>query len=106
MVWNNAIFDAAFDRLGLRERIDVVNTDPPLHFQADFQSPQEIDATLLVHTTFYEIEFTTQDVRGLVVAGALLDVPAGSHQGRYRVRQPPQLVGDGYWTRAQLERIA
>ncbi|SAI58931.1 Uncharacterised protein [Bordetella ansorpii] len=108
MDWDNGIFDEAADQAGMRQRIDIVDSSPPAHFMADFQCPDEIDEIggLQIHGARYEIEFTTADVRGLVLMGTKLAILAGANTGQYRVRQVPTAVGDGYWTRAQLEKLA
>jgi hypothetical protein len=100
MHWDNAIFDEAFDAAGMREPADLVGADPPVRFKVRFDRPGVIDEVTMVHSTDYEIEFTTADAPGLEYRSEL-DI-AGD---RYRVRQEPVTVGDGYWTRALLERL-
>ncbi|WP_454669170.1 head-tail joining protein [Achromobacter kerstersii] len=100
MQWDNALFDEAFDSVGIREPADLVGAEPPVRFQVRFDRPGVIDESTMVHSTDYEIEFTTADAPGLEY-GSELDI-AGE---RYRVRQEPVTVGDGYWTRAHLELL-
>lgn len=94
------MFDEAFDAVGIREPADLVGAAPPVRFQVRFDRPGVIDEATMVHSTDYEIEFTTADAPGLEYHSEL-DI-AGD---RYRVRQEPVTVGDGYWTRALLERL-
>lgn len=100
MHWDNAIFDEAFDAAGMRELVRLVGSMPLVEFQARFDRPGLIDEVMMVHSTDYEVEFTTADAPGLGYHSEL-DI-AGI---RYRVRQEPVTVGDGYWTRALLERL-
>ncbi|WP_315136886.1 hypothetical protein [Achromobacter marplatensis] len=100
MEWDNSVFDEAFDAVGIREPADLVGADPPVRFQVRFDRPGVIDESTMVHSTDYEIEFTTADAPGLEY-GSELDISGE----RYRVRQEPVTVGDGYWTRAHLELL-
>jgi len=98
-MWDNARFDEAFDAVGLRETVQVLNASfPP--FKARFDRPQQIIVGDQIHTTDYAIEYTTSDAPGLAYDNQLsiLDVV-------YRVKQPPVAQGDGYWTIAQLEPL-
>ncbi|MNT09194.1 hypothetical protein D3C72_1439690 [compost metagenome] len=100
MRWDNAIFDEAFDAAGMREPVRLIGSVPLVEFQARFDRPGMIDESTMVHSTDYEIEFTSADAPGLRYLSEL-DI-AGQ---RYRVRQEPVSVGDGHWTRALLERL-
>lgn len=100
MRWDNAIFDEAFDAAGMREPIKVIGSVPLVEFLARFDRPGVIDESTMVHSTDYEIEFTSADAPGLKYHSEL-DI-AGQ---RYRVRQEPVSVGDGHWTRALLELL-
>ena len=100
MRWDNAIFDEAFDAAGMREPVRLIGSVPLVEFPARFDRPGLIDESTMVHSTDYEIEFTTADAPGLEYGSEL--AIAGE---RYRVRQEPVTVGDGYWTRAHLELL-
>ncbi len=101
MPWDNSRFDAAFDRIGVREEVTLIKGAPPyLTFQARFDRPQQIVLDGEVHTTEYSIECTTSDVPNLKYHDVLMIGGA-----RYRLRNPPLAQGDGYWTRASLELI-
>jgi hypothetical protein len=106
MTWDNSIFNKAFDRVGLREKVVVV--DSPLlipEFRAKFERPQRIFAEDQVHTTDYAVEYTTSDAPGLCV-GTVLDIGEGGVLGRYRVIQPPLALDDGFWSNALLEAVS
>jgi len=111
MAWDNSLFDRAFDAAGIREPVAMVIggvTQP--HFMARFDRPQEIVLDGEVHTTDYVIEFTTADAPGLEYHSQIRiggQVVGDQYVGGdlYRVAQEPLVQGDGYWTRAQLERL-
>ncbi|MPS30637.1 MAG: hypothetical protein E2576_14295 [Alcaligenaceae bacterium] len=112
MVWDNSLFDRAFDAAGIREPVAlVVDGVARSPFQARFDRPQQIVLDGEVHTTDYGIEFTTADAPDLAyhsqirIGGQVVD---GQYVGGdlYRVAQEPLVQGDGYWTRAQLERLS
>ncbi|MHC0506399.1 head-tail joining protein [Achromobacter aegrifaciens] len=97
MEWDNSVFNEAFDAVGLREPALLLDTEPPTGFQVRLNRPQVIDGEM-VHSTDYEIEYTTADVPGLTYHSRIqID------QVEYRVRQQPTAVGDGYWSLALLE---
>lgn len=98
MEWDNSIFDEAFDSVGIREEALLLDTEPPTQFMARFDRPQVINEADMVHSTDYEIEYTTSDVPDLTYHSM---VEIGGV--RYRVRQKPIAVGDGFWSRAMLE---
>ncbi|MCH1990571.1 hypothetical protein L7Q78_11330 [Achromobacter xylosoxidans] len=99
-MWDNAIFDEAFDQAGMRELASLDGVVPAVDFMVRFDRPDVIDEANLVHSTDYEIEYTTASAPGLKyhtrlwIGGKL-----------YRVRQEPSVRGDGYWTRALLELL-
>lgn len=100
MEWDNSVFDEAFEAVGLREPALLLDTEPPVPFKVRFDRPQVIDEGDLVHSTDYEIEYTTADVPDLAYQS---QVEIGGV--RYRVRQEPTAVGDGFWSRAMLEQL-
>lgn len=100
MEWDNSVFDDAFDAVGLREPALLLDSEPPVPFKVRFDRPQVIDEGGLVHSTDYEIEYTTADVPGLAYHS---QVEVGGTL--YRVRQEPTRMGDGFWSRAMLERL-
>lgn len=99
-MWDNAIFDDAFDQAGMRELASLVGVVPAVDFMVRFDRPDVIDEATMVHSTDYEIEFTTSAAPGLKYH-SLLDIGGK----RYRVRQEPTVRGDGHWTRALLELL-
>ena len=98
MEWDNSIFDEAFDSVGMREEALLLDTEPPTPFMVQFDRPQVILEDETMHSTDYEIEYTTTDAPNLTYHSK---VEIGGV--RYRVRQEPRTVGDGYWSRAMLE---
>lgn len=98
-MWDNSLFDEAFDVAGLRVTATLLKGDHP-QFKVRFEQPQQIMLDDQVHTTNYSIEYTTHDVPAIEwddrieIAGVT-----------YRVIQPPVTQGDGYWTIAELERV-
>jgi len=98
-MWDNILFDEAFDRAGIRVQATLLKGGYP-DFQVKFERPQQIMLDDQVHTTNYSIEYTTGDVPSI----------ARNDQVRidgvtYRVIQPPVAQGDGYWTIAELEGL-
>lgn len=101
MEWDNSVFNEAFDAVGLRQPALLLGTEPPISFMVRFDRPQVIDDGEMVHSTDYEIEYTTADAPSLDYHK---EVDIGGV--RYRVRQKPIAVGDGFWSRAMLERLS
>lgn len=99
-MWDNAIFDEAFDQAGMRELASLDGVVPAVDFMVRFDRPDVIDEANLVHSTDYEIEFATASAPGLKYHSR---VRIGGKL--YRVRQEPTVRGDGYWTRALLELL-
>lgn len=95
-MWDNSVFDAAFDAAGMRERVVPRSGGRP--FMARFDRPQQIVTADGVHDTEYSIEYAHQDSPGLA-AGATLTIGGAD----YRVTQPPTRQGDGYYAIALLE---
>lgn len=98
-MWDNSLFDEAFDAAGLRVTATLVKGGRH-DFQARFERPQQIMLDEQVHTTNYSIEYTTGDVPE-VRRGDQVEIAGQT----YRVVQPPVAQGDGYWTIAELERV-
>lgn len=98
-MWDNSLFDEAFDAAGLRVSATPV-ANGRLAFQVRFERPQQIMLDDQVHTTDYTIEYTTADAPWLAL-DARLEIEGDT----YRVIQPPVAQGDGHWTIAQLERV-
>lgn len=98
-MWDNSLFDEAFDAAGLRVAATLLKGDRP-HFQARFERPQQIMLEDQVHTTNYSIEYTTGAVPAINL-GDQIEIAGTS----YRVIQPPVAQGDGYWTIAELEPV-
>lgn len=106
-MWDNSVFDRAFDRAGIRQRvIRLISGSPAGEFMARFDRPQQIIMDGVAHTTDYVIEFTTTDVPGGLEYHDLVDIEVSKGVlERFRVNQEPLQQGDGYWTRATLERM-
>lgn len=103
-MWDNSVFDQAFDQAGMRQRVvRLVDGLPAGEFQARFDRPQQIVMDGLVVNTEYSIEFTTSDVASPLQFGETVrvEVSKGVFQN-FRVKQEPLAQGDGYWTRAEL----
>lgn len=112
MAWDNSLFDRAFEAAGIREPVAlVVGGVVQQPFQARFDRPQQIVLDGEVHTTDYTIEFTTTDAPSLAYHSQVRiggQVVGDQYVGGdlYRVAREPLVQGDGYWTRAQLERLS
>lgn len=100
MLWDNSLFDAAFDAVGLRETVTLMKGMPFPTFQARFDRPQQIMLDDQIHTTDYSIEYTTGDVPAI-----LYDDQVQVGGVTYRVKQAPTMLGDGHWSVAQLEPV-
>lgn len=105
-MWDNSLFDDAFDHIGLRLRvIRLIDGQPASEFMARFDRPQVIDMGDLIHTTDYSIEYTTSDVLPELKYDEELSIEVKPDvYERYRVNQETLAQGDGYWTRATLSR--
>lgn len=103
-MWDNSVFDQAFDQAGMRQRVvRLVGGMPAGEFQARFDRPQQIVMDGLVVTTDYSIEFTTSDVQPPLQFNDVVQVEVSKGVLRsFRVKQEPLVQGDGYWTRAEL----
>lgn len=98
-MWDNSLFDDAFDAAGLRVTATLLKSGRP-QFQVRFEQPQRIMLDDQVHTTDYTIEYTTADVPEISLNDRI-EIDGVT----YRVIQPPVAQGDGYWTIAQLESV-
>lgn len=98
-MWDNSLFDEAFDRAGLRVQATPLQAGRS-SFQARFERPQQIMLEDQVHTTNYSIEYTSSAASWLKL-GDMLSIEGDT----YRVIQPPVAQGDGYWTIAELEEV-
>lgn len=106
-MWDNSLFDNAFDAAGLRGPVTLLKGGQPT-FQARFERPQQILVDDQVHTTDYSIEYTTRDVPQIVADDRIrIDAEDWTplDAGTYRVIQPPVVQGDGHWTIALLEKV-
>ncbi|MFC3865853.1 head-tail joining protein [Alcaligenes aquatilis] len=104
-MWDNSVFDRAFDQAGMRQTVvRLVDGQPASKsFQARFDRPQQIVLDGEVHTTEYSIEFTTSDLQPPIEYDDVLRVEVSKGQFQdFRVKQEPLVQGDGYWTRAEL----
>ncbi|AWB32375.1 head-tail joining protein [Orrella marina] len=99
-MWDNSVFDRAFDRLGLRQKVEPHGFTHFEPFMARFERPQEIMLEDQIHTTDYSIEYTYADCPGLKIDDQL---KIGSQV--FKVHQPPTRQGDGYYAVAQLEEV-
>lgn len=100
MIWDNNVFDTAFDAAGLREEIEVLSGPQAGHkFRARFECPQKLILDGQAHSTDYSIEYTTSDARSIAYQ-TLLRVG----EQNFRVRDEPSTLGDGHWSVALLER--
>ena len=106
-MWDNSVFDRAFDSVGLRQRVRRIKNGVVIgEFRGRFDKPQVIVLDGIVHTTDYVLEFTTNDIRPKFSYDdeVEIEVCEGSWE-RYRVIQEPLEQGDGHWTRVELEKI-
>lgn len=108
-MWDNSVFDRAFDSAGMRQRvIRLINGAPAGEFKARFDRPQTIfdEGGEPIHTTHYSLEYTTNDLPAPLAFEDEVDVEVkGGVFERYRVNQEPLIQGDGHWTRVFLEQV-
>ena len=104
-MWDNSVFDRAFDQAGMRQTVVRLIDGQPASkpFQARFDRPQQIVLDGEAHTTEYSIEFTTSDLPSQLEYGDILRVEVSKGVSEdFRVKQEPLVQGDGYWTRVEL----
>lgn len=108
-MWDNGVFDRAFDSAGMRQRvIRLINGAPAGECKARFDRPQVIrdETGFPIHTTNYSLEYTTTDLPTPLAFDDEVDVEVKSGVfERYRVNQVPLVQGDGHWTRVELELV-
>lgn len=106
-MWDNSVFDRAFDAVGIRQRVKRLDSGQAGgEFLARFDRPQVIVLDGMVHTTEYVIEFTTKDLVEALRYGDKLEIEVEPGiWKRFEVNQTPIAQGDGYWTRAELQEV-
>lgn len=107
MIWDNSIFDSAFDSAGIRQRVRRLAGGQPVGnvFKGRFDRPQAIVFDGDFHTTDYVLEFTTTDTGPFSPRDELEIEVSPDCWERYRVKQEPLIQGDGHWTRLELQEV-
>jgi hypothetical protein len=101
-MFDPSLFWSAFQAAGMLVTATYEPTSgPPVDFQAGFKRPDQVELDGILHTTQYSIEYQTADVT--LKRGAVLTI--AGEAGKFRLREPAQAKGDGFFSVAFLERI-
>ena len=98
-MFDPSILFPAFSAAGMLNCALRSDAMPPATFSAGFVQPDQLILGDAVQSSEIEIEYQTADAPNLKVGERL--VICGS---TFRVRQPPKKTGDGFFSRAELER--
>lgn len=98
-MWDPTVLFPAFKAAGLLHTALRSDAVPPAGFDVDFVQPGQVILAEAVHSDQVQVEYVTATAPDLRV-GERLEIADSA----YRVRQPPLKQGDGFFSRAELER--